>query len=205
MLILFRRFLTTLFVVLCGTSAGNTNPVINTPAPPFVGLTSKETSVALSDFSGKYVVLEWTNNECPYVKKHYQSGNMQQIQRQLTDDSVVWISVISSANGMQGHVSGSEADKIASLNGSYADMIILDEDGTIGRLYNAKTTPELFLIDPEGFVRYMGAIDDKPSARPQSLENAHNYLIAAWNAVKEDKTIPDAVTKPYGCSVKYAE
>lgn len=186
-----------------------TVPVIAGPqpdkaAPDFTGNTSVGKSVTLSDLRGRPVVLEWTNHECPYVKKHYESGNMQQTQRTVTEDGAVWVSIISSAPGKQGYVTAEKANELTNTRGVYADMVVLDPEGVIGKLYDAKTTPQMVLIDEEGFVRYMGAIDDKPSARKSSLEGAKNYLLAAWTAFRNGDDIAEKSTKPYGCSVKYA-
>jgi len=180
-------------------------PVIGERAPEFMGVDSKGNPVSLSDFTGKPLILEWTNHRCPYVKKHYKSGNMQRIQRQLTEAGAVWVSVISSAPGKPGQVDGAKADALTASRGSYADKILLDSDGTIGRLYGAKTTPHIFLIDAQSTVRYMGAIDDQPSTRKSSLVGARNYLLQAWQELSEGKTITLASTKPYGCTVKYSD
>ncbi|WP_020399043.1 redoxin domain-containing protein [Kordiimonas gwangyangensis] len=197
-------------LVLFSLSAGLTfgalaDPVVGKEAPLFEGTTSGGATISLEDFRGKPVMLEWTNHECPYVKKHYNSGNMQRTQAALTEDGVTWISVISSAPGQQGYVSADEANDLSESRGVYADYIVLDPDGTIGKLYKAKTTPHMFLIDADGTLQYMGAIDDQPSARESSLEGAKNYALAAWEALKAGETIAETSTKPYGCSVKYAD
>ncbi len=174
-------------------------------APFFSGMTSAGTEISLSDFKGKTVVLEWTNHDCPYVKKHYNTGNMQRTQRSLTEDGAVWISVISSAEGTQGYVSAEEANTLTATRGAYADHVILDPSGEVGRLYSARTTPQMFLINKDGIVEYMGAIDDKPSTRAQTVKEATNYLLAAWTELKAGEDVSLKSTKPYGCSVKYAE
>lgn len=179
-------------------------PVINKLAPVFSGIDTYGAKVSLADFMGKPIILEWTNHECPYVRKHYNSGNMQRLQRDLTEAGVIWISIISSAAGMQGYVSAKQANELAAERGAYANVVLLDESGDIGRLYNAKTTPEMFLIDEQGVLRYMGAIDDKPSAQSKSLKGAHNYVRSAWASFSAGTEITSTVTKPYGCSVKYA-
>jgi peroxiredoxin len=189
--------------ILLGSVVAGASPEIDKPAPSFSGVTSSGESVSLQDFAGKPVILEWTNHLCPYVRKHYESGNMQRIQRELTEAGAVWISIISSAPGKQGHVDASEANTLTTARGVYADMVILDPSGEIGRLYDAKTTPQMFLIDEEQTIRYMGAIDDKPSSRMSSLTGAHNYLVAAWQSFKAGQAITSMVTKPYGCTVKY--
>ena len=187
-------------LVLCSLSFGLTaaavaEPVVGKEAPLFEGTTS----------GGGTISLESTNHECPFVKKHYESGNMQKTQAALTEDGVTWISIISSAPGQQGHVSADKANELSESRGVYADYIVLDPEGTIGRLYNAKTTPHMFLIDEDGVLQYMGAIDDQPSARPSSLEGANNYALAAWESLKAGEPIAETSTKPYGCAVKYAD
>lgn len=182
----------------------NAAPVPGAPAPAFTGTDTKGNTVNLADFRGQKVMLEWTNHQCPYVRKHYESGNMQKTQRALTEEGVVWISVISSSEGQQGHVTASEADQLTASRGAYADMVLLDSEGKIGRAYDASTTPQMFLIDEEGVLQYMGAIDDRPSANPTSLDGATNYVLKAWSALKTGDEISPKSTKPYGCSVKYA-
>jgi len=179
-------------------------PEVGKPAPEFMGVDSNGQVVKLADFVGKPVILEWTNHQCPYVRKHYQSGNMQRIQRQLTEAGATWISIVSSAPGLQGYVEGDQANRLTAMRGSYADRVVLDPTGTIGRAYGAKTTPQMFLIDEAGIVRYMGAIDNQPSSRRETLNGARNYLLEAWTAFRAGKNIKAAVTKPYGCTVKYA-
>lgn len=180
-------------------------PVNDQPAPSFSGVTITGEVINLSDFRGQPVVLEWTNHECPYVRKHYGSGNMQKTQRALTEAGAVWVSIISSAPGEQGYVNAAEAQRLTAERGVYADHVVLDPEGLIGRAYEAKTTPHMFLIDKEGVLKYQGAIDDKPSANPRSLEGATNHVLAAWAEFADGKQISMAQTKPYGCSVKYAE
>ncbi len=178
-------------------------PVNGELAPQFSGKTMTGEFISLEQYRGKPVVLEWTNHECPYVRKHYNSGNMQRTQRELTEDGATWISIVSSAPGKQGHVTADEAQKLTTERASYADVVVLDPDGDIGRLFAAKTTPHMFLIDESGVLVYQGAIDDKPSANPKSLEGAQNYILSAWEQFNEGTPIAAANTKPYGCSVKY--
>lgn len=200
-----KRYITgALMIVICGAGV-NAKPVPGQTAPGFTGVTSSGETISLSDFAGKPVVLEWTNHLCPYVVKHYRSGNMQRTQRSLTEDGAVWISIVSSAEGLQGHVSAEEANNLTSSRGAYADYVVLDPKGDIGRLYEAKTTPQMFLINQQGAVEYMGAIDDQPSTRASTIEGANNYLLAAWSEFKEDKPVSVKSTKPYGCSVKYSK
>lgn len=178
-------------------------PEPNKPAPTFSGRTTDGRTLSLADLKGKMVVLEWTNHDCPYVRKHYDSSNMQSLQSTLTDEGVVWLTIISSAPDKQGHVSAEDADRLTEERGAAPSHVILDPQGAIGRLYDAKTTPHMFLIDEEGMVRYMGAIDDKPSSRPSTLAGARNYVMAAYQAVKAGRLPEEQVTRPYGCSVKY--
>jgi len=201
------RFLTLaflIFVTLSGVSVAFAAPEVGAKAPEFIGVDTNGEQVRLADFAGKPLILEWTNHQCPYVRKHYESGNMQRIQRHLTEEGAVWISVISSAPGKQGFVTAKEADFLTASRGVYADRVILDSSGIIGRAYGAKTTPQMFLIDEESVIRYMGAIDDQPSSRRATLDGARNYLLEAWSAFKAGESIEVAVTKPYGCTVKYS-
>ncbi len=196
------------FAVLFAVSASVSSsvsaaPVIGEKAPIFTGIDSNGALVSLADFKGRAVVLEWTNHRCPYVRKHYASGNMQRLQREITEAGATWVSVISSAKGKQGYVSGAKANELTAMRGSYADIIVLDASGDIGRAYGAKTTPHMVLIDEKGIVRYMGAIDDKPSTRRSSLKGARNYVREAWLALTAGKPIDVAVSKPYGCPIKY--
>ena len=183
--------------------AAHASPTVGAPAPAFSGLTANGETLTLESLKGRPVVLEWTNHQCPYVGKHYRSGNMQKTQRTLTEGGAEWISVISSAPGKQGHVSAEEALEIATKNASYADHIILDENGIIGRMYDAKTTPHMFMIDEEGVLQYQGAIDDIPSASERSLPDATNLVLAAWDEFKAGEPITEPVSKAYGCTIKY--
>ena len=178
-------------------------PEIGKPAPNFSlkDLSGKEHE--LSDFKGKYVVLEWVNFGCPFVKKHYGSENMQKLQRQFADKGVVWLSICSSAPGKQGNESPSAAKEGLAKFGSHATAYLVDADGKVGKLYGAKTTPQMFVIDPEGVLIYSGAIDDKPTPDPETVASAKNYVQTALNEATSGKTISVPSTKPYGCSVKY--
>lgn len=179
-------------------------PINGQVAPEFTGRTMMGETVSLQQYRGKPVVLEWTNHECPYVRKHYSSGNMQRTQRTLTEEGAIWISIVSSAPGKQGYVDAAQAQQLTASRASYADVVILDPEGEIGRLYGARTTPHMFLIDEEGVLLYQGAIDDKPSANARSLEGAENYVLSAWQEFSSGQTISNINTKPYGCSVKYS-
>ena len=178
-------------------------PTVGAPAPAFTGTDTQGKKVSLADAKGKYVVLEWHNQGCPFVAKHYDSGNMQRLQKELTGKGAVWYTIISSAPGKQGHVTGAEEDAYVKEQGAAPTHVILDEDGAIGRLYGAKTTPHMFLIDDKGTLVYAGAIDDKPSTDKADVEGAKSYVRAAFDEAKAGKPVTTATTAPYGCSVKY--
>lgn len=176
---------------------------IGEPAPDFTGVDTKGEAHRLGDFRGKVVVLEWTNHDCPYVRKHYGAGNMQAQQREATDRGVVWLSVISSAPGKQGHVSATEADALTAGRDAAPTAVLLDPDGDIGRLYAARTTPHMFVIDGDGKLVYMGGIDNVPSANPADIPKATQYVRAALDEVLQGQPVTQPATRPYGCSVKY--
>lgn len=178
-------------------------PKPGSPAPGFTGVTSKGQEISLSDFAGQKVILEWTNHDCPYVRKHYESGNMQELQEDMTADGVAWITIISSKPGSQGYVEAEEANALTTSRGAKPDHVVLDPRGIIGRDYDARTTPQMFLIDEAGMLLYMGAIDDQPSSRRSTIKIAHNYVRAAYAEIMAGTSVSMAATKPYGCSVKY--
>ena len=161
----------------------------------------------LSDFAGQTVVLEWTNHKCPYVKKHYntdfEGGNMQNLQKAAADNDVVWLSVISSAPGKQGHVDGAKANLLSAERGAVPAAVILDEAGVAGQAFSAKTTPHMYVINPEQTLVYQGAIDDNRSSSPKTIEGARNYVTEALAAVQAGEAVAVGETAPYGCSVKY--
>ena len=191
--------------LIAATARADTVPASSQPAPAFEGLTSTGETVALADFAGKTVVLEWTNDGCPFVQKHYAQppANMQGMQNDAIGDDIIWLSIISSAPGKQGHVSGEEADALTESRDAAPAHIILDEDGSIGRLYSAKTTPHMFVITPEGAIAYQGAIDDVRSANVADIEGARNHVTEALADMAVGEPVEVASTKPYGCSVKY--
>lgn len=184
------------------TDAAN-GPAVGKKAPEFSAIDSNGKKHNLSDFKGKYVVLEWLNHGCPYVKKHYESGNMQKLQKQMTDKGVVWLSIVSSAPGKQGHMTAAEANASLKEKKAAPTAILLDETGDVGMKYAAKTTPHMFLIKLDGTIGYMGAIDDKRSTDIADVKGANNYVMAAFGALSGGKTVDNTQTKPYGCSVKY--
>jgi peroxiredoxin len=178
-------------------------PTLGQPAPAFQATDADGHARSLADYAGKTVVLEWTNNGCPYVGKHYGSGNMQALQSKATADGVVWLTVSSSAPDMQGYFTPATARLWKGKVHSNATAILLDSEGKVGRLYGAKVTPHMFVIDKAGRVVYMGGIDDRPYADPASLKGAKNYVAAALADLKAGRPIAVAVSQPYGCSVKY--
>ena len=176
---------------------------IGQPAPEFTVKDTKGSSLSLSQYRGKTVVLEWTNAECPYTRKHYTSGNMQGIQALAQKDGVVWLTVISSAPGKQGYVDGPAADALTRSRGAVPTAVLLDPSGTVGRLYGAKTTPHMYVIDKNGALQYMGGIDSIATADVSDIAKAEPYLQEAMLAVVQGNPVAHPVTKPYGCSVKY--
>lgn len=177
--------------------------VVGKAAPSFELSDTGGKTVRLGDFQGKFVVLEWVNFRCPFVGKHYGSGNMQKLQKKYTGDGVVWLSICSSAPGKQGYVTAAEANELLKQKSAAPTRFLLDPKGTVGRGYGAKTTPHMFVIDPKGILLYDGAIDDKPSTNKADIATAKNYLTAALDAAMAGKKVEVAATQPYGCSVKY--
>jgi peroxiredoxin len=198
---LMKPVLTALLFAMA-TTAGAA-PTIGEPAPGFSGMDTSGKSHALSDFRGKPVILEWTNHDCPYVRKHYSSGNMQQQQQAATGQGAVWLSIISSAPDKQGHVTPAQADALTAERNAAPSAVILDEKGEIGRLYGAKTTPHMYIIDADGKLAYMGGIDSIPSTNPADIAKATQYVPAALAQVMQEEPVTPSVTRPYGCSVKY--
>jgi len=178
-------------------------PVLGQPAPAFQAVDASGKTRSLSEFRGKTVVLEWTNNGCPYVQKHYNAGAMQGLQAQAARDGMVWLTVISSAPGMQGHLTGPQAKAWKAEAKAASTDILLDPQGTVGRAYDAKTTPHMYVVDKTGKLVYMGGIDDKASSDAATLKGATNYVAAALADVKAGRPVAQAATRPYGCSVKY--
>jgi hypothetical protein len=180
-------------------------PEIGKPAPAFTLTDTSGQSHSLSDFEGKIVVLEWVNHGCPFVKKHYGAGNMQKLQKEAVDQGVVWLSICSSAPGTQGHMGAEDAAAKSKEAGSNATAYLLDEDGKVGRAYGAKRTPEMFIVNKDGTLAYMGAIDSNPAADPATIEGATNFVSQAVGELLAGKPVSQPQTTAYGCSVKYAD
>lgn len=191
-------------LVMCATPLLISAAKVGEAAPDFTTTASSGKTVSLSDYRGKYVVLEWHNNGCPYVGKHYKSGNMQRLQKQWTAQGVIWFTVISSAPGKQGYVTaGEENDYMAKMHAA-PTAALLDPTGEIGHLYNAKTSPQMIVINPHGVVIYDGAIDDKPTTDLNDIAGATNYVSLALEQAMAGKQVETSTTRPYGCSVKYS-
>ncbi len=191
-----------LALVLSGGKASVAAVEIGQPAKNFTAKDSNGQSVTLDSFKGQRIVLEWTNDGCPFVQKHYNSGNMQRIQNKYKDNTV-WLSIISSAPGKQGHVTGEGANTLTTSRQANPDLVILDESGEVGKLYEAVTTPHMFVIDENFNVVYDGAIDNNNSTNPATIKDATNYVEAALDALAKGEAIETPKTRPYGCSVKY--
>ena len=182
------------------------NPNLNEQAPFFSGINSYGEKINLSDFIGQPVILEWTNHECPYVAKHYSESNMQDVQKIAQDEGFVWLSIISSTPGDQGHVDKATANALTKSRNAYPTHVLLDESGEIGMKYGAKTTPHMYMIDSNGILKYKGAIDDVGRGMKffsASLKDAVNYVATQLDDLKNNKQLPISSTVAYGCSVKY--
>ena len=189
--------------LVMAASPVSAEPRVGQPAPSFIGVDSTGKTRTLSELRGKTVVLEWTNHECPFVGKHYSTGNMQKLQKEAVGKDVVWLSVISSAPGRQGHVAPKMADELTTSRKASPTAVILDAKGEIGHAYAARTTPHMFVINAKGTLVYKGAIDDKPSANHDDVPIARNYVREALRAVAAGKPADPDATHAYGCSVKY--
>lgn len=198
-----KKIVSTLFAISLAASLAWADAKVGSPAPDFAVTDASGQMRKLSDYKGKNVILEWYNKDCPYVKKHYGSGNMQKIQADLTAKGFVWLSVISSAKGKEGYLSAEEALKNKDKVGSKANAVLLDTTGAMGHAYGAKTTPHMFLIDGAGVLRYNGAIDSDSSSDPATIAKAQNYITAAANSTLKGEKIAKDSSKPYGCGVKY--
>jgi hypothetical protein len=202
---IIRRVLTAT-VLACSFSAAvhaASDLQVGQPAPDFTAVDSKGAAHSLREFRGKPVVLEWTNADCPFTRKHYTSGNMQSVQALARKDGVVWLTVVSSAPGQQGYVNGPAADRLTQTRGAVPTAVLLDSSGTVGRLYHAKTTPHMYVIDKNGDLQYMGGMDSIASTDVSDIASAEPYLKEAMLAVVDGKPVPHPVTRPYGCSIKY--
>ncbi|MDB5475148.1 MAG: thiol-disulfide isomerase [Phenylobacterium sp.] len=200
---LTRRFLVAVALAALAAPA-LAAPEIDAPAPAFSAADETGKLRALADFKGKVVVLEWTSDACPYSHKHYDSGTMQRLQAKARQGGVVWLTVITDAPGSAGYMSPEQVRRWKRKVGSHATAVLIDADARVARAYEAKTTPHMFVVDRAGRLVYMGGIDDRPYVDPASLKGATNYVALALADLKAHRPIAHPVTRPYGCSVKYA-
>lgn len=196
--------LATLAIALVPVSA-RAQAVVGSQAPNFTATDSHGQTHSLNEYRGKYVVLEWHNHDCPYTRKHYVSGNMEALQREWTAKGVVWFTVISSAPGQQGYMTDAEENEYLEKMHADPTAVLIDPQGKLGRLFGAKTTPEMYVIDPEGKLIYEGAIDNRPTTDVSDINGADNYLSDALTEAMAGKPVEHPYTRSYGCSVKYAD
>src|SRR5262245_64694902 len=209
-----RQFLTrACTVVLVGHAASTIGPPsawsapaakVGEAAPGFTSTSTSGNPVSLGSYKGKIVVLEWTNHECPYVRKHYETGNMQALQRETTGQGVVWLTIISSAPGTQGYVTAPQADELTTSRKAAPTAVLLDPHGGVGKLYGATNTPHMYVVDKTGLLVYAGAIDDRPTTRRSDVEGANTSVRAALASVAAGQPVKTPVTRAYGCTVKYS-
>lgn len=179
-------------------------PEIGQPAPDFAVVDTQGAVRTLSEFAGQTVILEWTNHDCPFVVKHYRPGNMQNQQRIAREEhDAVWLTIISSRAGEQGHVTAEEADELTASRNAFPTAVLLDEDGTMGRAFDARVTPHMYIIDADGILVYMGGIDSNPSANSDDIAGATQYVMVALEEMAAGLPISNPVTRPYGCTIKY--
>ncbi|MEY2571836.1 MAG: hypothetical protein QOJ87_49 [Verrucomicrobiota bacterium] len=195
----------TAFLTLAASTAlfAADSPAVGSNAPDFSLTDSNGKTQSVSQYKGKYVVLEWFNPECPFVKKHYGSGNMQKLQAEFTGKGVVWLSIDSSAPGLEGYLTAEQANAKITEWKTKQTALVLDPDGKAGRSYGAKNTPHMFVINPDGKIVYEGAIDSKATPNPSDIASSTNYVKVALEESLSGKAVSNANTKPYGCSVKY--
>lgn len=177
---------------------------VGDPAPGFTATGSDGKTYNLADYRGKFVVLEWHNNGCPYTRKHYESGNMQRLQKEWTSKGVAWFTVISSAPGTQGYMTAEQENAYMSKMHATPTAALLDPNGDLGHMYDAKTTPHMIVINPQGQIIYDGAIDDHPTPEQSDIASSKNFVELALQEATSGKPVETATTRPYGCSVKYA-
>jgi peroxiredoxin len=191
-------------VLLAAVGPSQAEPKVGTAAPAFSAVNSQGKAVNLSDYRGKTIVLEWTNDGCPYVKKHYGSGNMQALQKKWTDQGVVWLSVISSPPGEQGFADAGRANSLTTERKAAPTAVLLDPKQQVARAYGATVTPHMYIIKPDGTLAYAGGIDDKPTTRPADVKDAKNFVDEALAELKAGKPVSSPATRAYGCTVKYS-
>jgi len=200
---MFRSLIFAFALIAAPISTALAQAVPGKPAPAFTLADLDGRKVALAEMRGKYVILEWTNPSCPFVRKHYGSGNMQSLQRHFAAEGVVWLTINSTARSHPEYLKPAEMKSWLQQQEAAPTIAALDADGTVGRAYGAKTTPHMYVIDPNGAVVYAGAIDDKRSADPADVKTASNFVVQAMNELRAGKPVSSPATPPYGCSIKY--
>jgi len=196
---------TALFVSMFLAGGAALAATVGQPAPAFSATDAAGKPVALADFKGKTVVLEWVNPDCPYVRKHYDSANMQATQKGATGKGVVWLAVNSTATGHVDYRKPADMTAWMQAQKAAATHTLMDSDGKVGRAYGARTTPHLYIVDAKGTLVYAGGIDDRPSANPADVKTAKNHVNAALADIAAGRPVAQAATRPYGCSVKYSD
>lgn len=204
-----RRTFTTMFastaaIMLLASTPSLAEPKVGSAAPAFSATNSEGKTVNLSDYNGKTVVLEWTNDGCPYVKKHYGTGAMQALQKKWTEQGIVWLTVISSPPGEQGFADAARANSLTSERSAKPSQVLLDPKQQVARAYGATVTPHMYIIKPDGVLAYAGGIDDKPTTRADDIKTAKNYVDEALAELKAGKPVSNSATRAYGCNVKYS-
>jgi peroxiredoxin len=197
------KLLLSILIVMAGAIYAADVPPVGSNAPDFSLTDSNGKTHSLSEYRGKYVVLEWFNPECPFVKKHYGSDNMQKLQQEYTSKGVVWLTIDSNAPGTEGNITPEQANKIMASWKTHQTALLLDPESKVARSYGAKNTPDMIVISPDGKIVYEGAIDSKPTPNPNDIPNSTNYVKAALDESLAGKPVSNPSTKPYGCSVKY--
>ncbi len=200
-----KQMLTAFTALAMVAAPASAAPVVGQPAPNFRLADVNGRAVSLSQFRGRTVVLEWNNPSCPFVKKHYGSGNMQKTQAAAIKDGVVWLTINSSAPGKQGHMNAAQAKESVSAQKAQPTAYLLDPEGVVGKTYDAKTTPHMYIVNKAGTLVYAGGIDDKPTPNPADVNGARNHVLAALSELKAGKAVSVATSRPYGCSVKYSD
>src|ERR1700726_1584136 len=198
-----KLLLTAITTLAAGALYASDVPPVGSAAPDFSAPDANGKTHSLSEYKGKYVVLEWFNPECPFVKKHYGSDNMQKLQAEYTAKGVVWLTIDSNAAGTEGNITGDQANKIMTSWKTKQTALLLDPESKVARVYGAKNTPDMIVINPEGKIVYEGAIDSKASPNPADIPSSTNYVKNALDESLAGKPVSNPTTKPYGCSVKY--
>jgi peroxiredoxin len=201
---MLRRAFLAIALLAAAPLPASAQPLTGQPAPAFTLTDLDGRKVSLADLKGKYVVLEWTNPSCPFVQKHYGSGNMQSLQKRFAGEGVQWIVINSTAVSHSEYLKPAEQKAWLQKHGAAASIAALDADGTVGRAYAAKVTPHMYVIDPNGVLVYAGAIDDKRSTDPADVKTAHNYVVQAFAELRAGKPVSASSTQAYGCTIKYS-